>query len=111
MKYEFNFTTHARERYVERVLQVRKKDRATYLEKNQRKIDGLIIKSLSKAKIIDTSSLSVKVQLYFTKRYKHGNTFYINGKDIYIVDIRNNKKVLVTVFKNNGDIGKMLNSY
>ncbi len=106
MGYQYQFTNHARERYVERIIQIRKSHVQKYIEVNRRKLDGIMGSDIKNAQVIDLAKLTPTIAAYYTGKY---NSYFLkNNKNIFVIREEDGKKVLVTCFKTNGLIGDIL---
>lgn len=103
---EHVFTTHLRQRFAERVLQVPKKTNMEEYElKNRKNLNFEIKKRILGAVVIDDSEIDSMLRKHLQERYGHVNyQFYLNGNVIFVA-MKQQPPVFVTCYKKDGRIG------
>lgn len=103
---EHVFTTHLRQRFAERVLQLPKKtDLELYEQKNRKGLNFEIKKRILGAVTVDDSEIDSMLRKHLQEKYGHSNyLFYLNGNVIFVA-MKQTPPVFVTCYKKEGRIG------
>ena len=108
----YEFTNHAIERYVERIILIRKTKREHYIGQNHKKICGIMKSKIMESKVLDVSSLSTKHHEYIVERYGEKYQFLINHKTIFVTTMVGTTPVVRTVLKTGeGMIGELIKGW